>query len=110
MKLKRIKIEKYKNLNNIEVVFPDSNVIAFIGNNGSGKSNILEVLTEVFSLAKKYCEDKRYGIIVYPEIYGCEIEYENNGIDYILKYSKSDISIYKGEKKIVKKRYGRSSS
>ena len=92
-----------KNLNNIEVDFPDSNVVAFIGNNGSGKSNILEVLTEVFSLAKKHCEDKRYGIIVYPEIYGCEIKYENNSIDYILKYSKPDISIYKGEKKLSKK-------
>ena len=103
MKLKRIKIEKYKNLNNIEVDFPASNVVAFIGNNGSGKSNILEVLTEVFSLAKKYCEDKRYDIIVYPEIYGCEIKYENNGVDYILKYSKPDISIYKGEKKLPKK-------
>ena len=103
MKLKKIKIEKYKNLNNIEVDFPDSNVVAFIGNNGSGKSNILEVLTEVFSLAKKHCEAKRYDIIVYPEVYGCEIKYENNGIDYILKYSKSDISIYKGEKKLAKK-------
>ena len=78
MRIKRISIEKYKNLVEFKCDFSDSNISAFIGNNGSGKSNLLEVITEVFSYAKKKCEDKLYSIIVPPEIYGCEIEYEKD--------------------------------
>ena len=66
MRIRKISIEKYKNLVNFECEFSDSNISAFIGNNGSGKSNLLEVITEVFSYAKKHCEEKRYKIIVPP--------------------------------------------
>lgn len=50
MKIHSIYIDGYKNLNNMEIFLPeDSSVAAIIGNNGSGKSNILEALTQVFT-------------------------------------------------------------
>ena len=52
MKIKTLKIEGYKNLN-IELIH-NSDIIALIGNNGSGKSNLLEALSLIFrSLYKK---------------------------------------------------------
>ena len=103
MKLKRIVIQKYKNLEDFKCEFSDSNISAFIGNNGSGKSNLLEVITEVFSYAKKKCEDNLYKIIIPPEIYGCEIEYEKDGIFYILKYNHPEVSLYCGDKSLPKR-------
>ncbi|WP_207636412.1 ATP-binding protein [Alkaliphilus metalliredigens] len=45
-----IYVHGYKNLNDIEIYFePQSSVNSFIGNNGSGKSNILEVIAIIFS-------------------------------------------------------------
>lgn len=102
MRIKKISVEKYKNLVNFECEFSDSNISAFIGNNGSGKSNLLEVITEVFSYAKKRCEEKRYKIIVPPEIQGCEIEYEKDGIFYVLRYSHPTVDLYYNEKKLTK--------
>lgn len=50
MKIRSIYIDGYKNLRNIEIFMPeDSPVAAVIGNNGSGKSNILEALTQAFT-------------------------------------------------------------
>lgn len=46
MKIKKLKIEGYKNLNvNLEL---QSEAIVLIGNNGSGKSNLLEALSIIF--------------------------------------------------------------
>lgn len=103
MRLKRIIVQKYKNLENFKCDFSDSNISAFIGNNGSGKSNLLEVITEVFSYAKKKCEDNLYKIIVPPEIYGCEIEYEKDGIFYTLKYSHPEVSLHCVDKSLPKR-------
>jgi Fe-S cluster assembly ATPase SufC len=46
MKIKKLIIKNYKNLN-LELS-NDSSVIALIGNNGSGKSNVLEALSIIF--------------------------------------------------------------
>lgn len=49
MKISYLFIDGYKNLNNIELTFEEkSSVNALIGNNGSGKSNILEAITTIF--------------------------------------------------------------
>ena len=103
MKLKQITVKKYKNLVDFKCEFSDSNISAFIGNNGSGKSNLLEVITEVFSYAKKKCEDKLYSIIVPPEIYGCEIKYEKDGVFYTLKYNHPEVSLHCAEKSLSKR-------
>ena len=103
MNLRRISVQKYKNLVDFKCEFSDSNISAFIGNNGSGKSNLLEVITEVFSYAKKKCEDNLYKIIVPPDIYGCEIEYEKDGIFYILKYNHPEVSLHCEDKSLSKR-------
>lgn len=49
MKINYIYIDGYKNLNKLEVSFDNNSTVnALIGNNGSGKSNVIEALTKVF--------------------------------------------------------------
>lgn len=103
MRIQKISVKKYKNLVDFKCEFSDSNISAFIGNNGSGKSNLLEVITEVFSYAKKKCEDNLYKIIIPPEIYGCEIEYEKDSIFYTLKYNNPNVSLYCRDKSLPKR-------
>ena len=103
MRIKSITVKKFKNLVDFDCEFSDSNISAFIGNNGAGKSNILELITEAFSVAKNVAAEKPYGIIVYPDIFGCNIEYENDSTTYTLFLDKSDVWIYNREKKLTKK-------
>lgn len=50
MRIKRIWISEYKNLKDFEINFDISNPLnIIIGNNGSGKSNFLEVISLIFS-------------------------------------------------------------
>lgn len=42
MKIKKIKFENFRLFENLEVSFPDSNFIVLIGNNGAGKTSILD--------------------------------------------------------------------
>lgn len=50
MKIEYIYINGYKNLNDVEMHFDaGSSVNSIIGNNGSGKSNVLEVIAIIFS-------------------------------------------------------------
>lgn len=46
MKIKKLVIKNYKNLD--ADLFHNSDLIAFIGNNGSGKSNLLEAISHIF--------------------------------------------------------------
>ena len=49
MRLLRVYIDGYRNLNNVEVKFDlDSLTTVVIGENGSGKSNLIEAIVEVF--------------------------------------------------------------
>ncbi len=49
MKIKYLKIEEYKNLKDFEINFESDNPISiFIGDNGSGKSNMLEAIVLIF--------------------------------------------------------------
>ena len=101
MRLKRIYVGRYRNLIDFECEFSDSKISAFIGNNGSGKSNLLEVIADVFSYAKNSIEKKHTGIIVTPDIEDCIIEYEKDGVDYTFKSNYSDVSVYQGDKKLT---------
>ena len=83
MKIKKLKIEGYKNLD-IELIH-SSDIIAFIGNNGSGKSNLLEALSLIFkSLYSKN---------------------EVTSFDFYLEYIINDIDCIKIEKKKTKTIY-----
>lgn len=50
MKINSLEINGYKNLNDIQITFEEHSAVnAIIGNNGSGKSNILEAIVQIFS-------------------------------------------------------------
>jgi ABC-type cobalamin/Fe3+-siderophores transport system ATPase subunit len=50
MRLKRLNIGSFKNLNGFELNFEDKEgLTVLIGNNGSGKSNIIEAISEIFA-------------------------------------------------------------
>lgn len=49
MKLQELQIQGYKNLGDITIDFSNNNGITlFVGNNGCGKSNILEAISSIF--------------------------------------------------------------
>lgn len=120
MRIKTVSIERYKNLHDFECEFSDSNISAFIGNNGSGKSNLLEVIANAFSNAKNFAAGKNLPLSLDP-VLACVIEYELHGTDYVLQYNydaegilaklakeptipvRDEISIYCGEKILTKK-------
>ena len=69
IKLLKLKINEYKNFKEVEIDFSKSNGMTLIvGTNGSGKSNLLEVLSAIFSALHN--KDKN----VIPN-FGFEIEY-----------------------------------
>ncbi len=94
MKIRHISIKKYKNLKDFDCEFSDSNISAFIGNNGSGKSNLLEAITTIFSFAKSVIEKNNPRLVVTPYVEDYVIEYENEGSVYTLEGSESVFNLY----------------
>lgn len=56
MKINKLSIDKYKNIENLVINFSDDDFAVFIGNNGSGKSNLLEAIINIFKWI--YCLEK----------------------------------------------------
>lgn len=83
MKLKKLHIENYKNLKEFDLDFENDNGLSIIvGNNGSGKSNILEAISGIF------CE--WYGKVKYtfPCDYSISYEIDNHQIKLFKKENK----------------------
>lgn len=83
MKLKKLHIENYKNLKDFDLDFENDNGLSIIvGNNGSGKSNILEAISGLF------CE--WYGKVKYtfPCDYSISYEIDNHQIKLFKKENK----------------------
>lgn len=102
MKLKRIVIKDYKNLNNFECLLSDSSVVAFIGNNGSGKSNLLENIINTFYIVRKEARfENDTSQLLYPFDYTYVIDetehrIEFNGLVFFYyKNGKKDIKLLK---------------
>ena len=58
MRFKNLWIDGFKNLNNFELDFTDKcGITLLIGNNGSGKSNILEAISAIFAYNTPKCQD-----------------------------------------------------
>ncbi len=73
MKLKSLWIDKYKNIINTNINFSDEGSIAIIGNNGTGKSNLIEVLLNLFvDLYYGRYSDFRY--LIKYEAHGKQVE------------------------------------
>ena len=99
MKLKSLKVKGFKNLTGdngwFNLNFSNTNSISvLIGNNGSGKSNILEVVSSIF----KSIFNKNIGLLLYK----FEIEYTINNFD--IKISNKN-TLYYGRKKIENIKY-----
>jgi predicted ATP-dependent endonuclease of OLD family len=100
MKIDYLYINGYKNLNNLKVYFEeDSNVNAFIGNNGSGKSNMLEALTIIFSRAIVRSNDFGFEFCLKYSIDTESIEINKIEINNI----EGDLVILRNDKKVLKK-------
>lgn len=83
MKIKKLLIKNYKNLN-LEM-HNDSSVIALIGNNGSGKSNVLEALSIIFfNLYNRKEKDIPFNF---------ELEYSIGSANNIIKIEKLNSSV-----------------
>lgn len=108
MKIKKLQIKNYKNLD-ADLVH-NSDLIAFIGNNGSGKSNLLEAISHIFRslYVAKYKVDFNYLIeyetskknIIRIEKQGKEIKYfidEKNISDISNYLPQKVVAIYSGE-------------
>ncbi len=102
MKIKKLRIKNYKNLD-ADLVH-NSDLIAFIGNNGSGKSNLLEAISHIFRslYVSKYKVNFDY-LIEYLTSKNNTVQIEKTGKD--LKYtldgnskSASEISSYLPQK------------
>ena len=84
MRLKRLKIDGFKNLNNFELDFTEKDgTTVLIGNNGSGKSNVLEAISAIFTGLFKMSTPQRKPKFEY------EIEYELNDISYKMSLVKN---------------------
>lgn len=78
MRLKKLYIKDYKNLKDFSLDFENGNGLSIlIGNNGSGKSNVLEAISGIFAEA--------YRDNIYQLETDYSLEYEIDGKTFILK-------------------------
>ncbi len=83
MRLKRLWVDGFKNLNDFKLDFTDKEgITVLIGNNGSGKSNVLEAISAIFTGLFKMSTPQRKPKFEY------EIEYILDGNDYKLALKK----------------------
>ena len=77
VKLKKLKIKKYKNLIDFEANFEFGQGLSiFIGNNGSGKSNVLEAISGIFANAYSAKAIHKFVYSLTYEIKGKEVKLE----------------------------------
>lgn len=85
MKLKKLCIDRFKNLDKLKIDFRDKDgITVLIGNNGSGKSNILEAISAIFANLYKHetSETRKWD-------FDYDIEYEINNKNISIKYKKN---------------------
>lgn len=81
MKLQSLWIDGYKNIINTSIEFSDEGPIAIIGNNGTGKSNLIEVLLNLFvDLYYGRYSDFKYKIQY--EAHGKQVEIHNQSPEH----------------------------
>lgn len=91
MKLKSLYIEKYKNLSPLTIDFEAGNGLTMlVGNNGSGKSNVLEAISGIFHDLFK----EKHGRKITCDY---KLEYNLNEIDCVIEQKNGTLRCY-GEK------------
>jgi len=92
MELKRLWVGNYKNLNDFEIDFSDKDgCTVLIGNNGSGKSNIIEAIGMIFS--SLYYNDYSDFTPEKTNIFDFEIEYKVRGDNLKVVWNDSEFRV-----------------
>jgi ABC-type Mn2+/Zn2+ transport system ATPase subunit len=88
MRLKSVFISQYKNLRNFSLDFEgDSFLDVFVGKNGSGKSNLLEALVEIF----RHLDESRTAVATFPFDY--RIRYEIDGTETSIGWENDKLTV-----------------
>lgn len=86
MRLQKLKINtRFKNLENFEIDFSTKEgITVLIGNNGSGKSNILEAISGVFAglYDRRYNPSFGYELSYIKEGYSVDVQFDNTANTY----------------------------
>ena len=95
MKIEYIYINGYKNLNDVEMYFDEgSSVNSIIGNNGSGKSNILEAIAIIFSNALENINNLDFRFCIKYSLDSQKIEISNiNNLENKIEIKNNDKKI-----------------
>lgn len=95
MRIKSFKTSKYKNLHNIDIKFDADVITLLVGQNGLGKSNLIEILTLIFRDLYMIKEKKNFiESAIKSKLSDYIIEYECNGIQLKIDYYDDKLEIY----------------
>lgn len=87
MRLKSVFISQYKNLKNFTLSFDGTSFIdVFVGKNGSGKSNLFEVLIEIFRHLYEFDNKGEIG-------FEYTVKYETNGVETEVAWKGGDLTV-----------------
>jgi DNA replication and repair protein RecF len=103
MKIEKICLEKYRNYSNAELKF-SSPVNIFIGDNGQGKTNILEAI-HIVATTKSFRNAKYEHVVKFGEnTFKIEIEFIKNNVfkKVMLNFNNNMRSFFVNEKKVKK--------
>lgn len=86
MRLQKLKINsRFKNLDSFEIDFSTKEgITVLIGNNGSGKSNILEAISGIFAglYDRKYNPTFNYELVYNKDAYKVEVKFETGNYEF----------------------------
>lgn len=96
MKIKRLKISKYKNIQDIELQFSDQLITLLVGQNGLGKSNLLEILAIIFTNLDLLQTESDYNDWPYDtDNFEYDISYECKGFDIRINSMEGVFEVFK---------------
>ena len=95
MKLLTLKItSEFRNLKGLNLKFDSTNdTHVIIGNNGTGKTNILEALSSVFSILLSHSTDFLFSFVLRYEINDITYQVKHNKDTRVTEYKKDDVAV-----------------
>lgn len=95
MKLLTLKItSEFRNLENLNLSFdPANDTYVIIGNNGTGKTNILEAISSIFSVLLNHSTDFLFSFVLRYEINDITYRVKHDKIAGVTEYKKGDIPV-----------------
>lgn len=98
MRLKTVFISEYKNLVDFTVSFEENDIVdVFVGRNGSGKSNFIEALIEIFNHLYEFSKS------VESTMFNYKIFYEVDGDEISVSYTSGTMLVNEKEVSTLKK-------